>query len=94
MIFGKNPSGQIVEDPTTNQAFSTIERDMEVLEVRVKVLEAFIEELPKQIETAMSLIADPVAYTADAADDFSALNVAIVALVDALNDLSNRVKKL
>ena len=88
MIFGKNPSGQIVEDPTTNQAFSTIERDMEVLEVRVKVLEAFIEELPKQVETAMSLIADP------ASTSVGNLNIAIIALVDALNDLSNRVKKL
>jgi len=93
MIFGKNPSGQIVEDPTTNQAFSTIERDMESLETRVKVLEAFTEELPKQVETAMNLIANPTAYTADIAGT-TALNVAIVALVDALNDLSNRVKKL
>ena len=88
MIFGKNPSGQIVEDPTTNQAFSTIERDMESLETRVKVLEAFTEELPKQVETAMSLIADP------ASTSVANLNVAIIALVDALNDLSNRVKKL
>ena len=88
MIFGKNPSGQIVEDPTINQAFSTVERDMEVLEARVKVLEAFIEELPKQVETAMSLIADP------ASTSVANLNVAIIALVDALNDLSNRVKKL
>ena len=88
MIFGKNPSGQIVEDPTTNQAFSIVERDMEVLEARVKVLEAFIEELPKQIETAMSLIADPASTSA------ANLNIAIIALVDALNDLSNRVKKL
>ena len=88
MIFGKNPSGQIVEDPTTNQAFSTIERDMEGLEARVKVLEAFIEELPKQVETAMSLIADP------ASTSVANLNIAIIALVDALNDLSNRVKKL
>ncbi len=88
MIFGKNPSGQIVEDPTTNQAFSTIERDMEGLEARVKVLEEFIEELPKQVETAMSLIADP------ASTSVANLNIAIIALVDALNDLSNRVKKL
>ena len=88
MIFGKNPSGQIVEDPTTNQAFSTIERDMESLETRVKVLEAFTEELPKQVETAMSLIADP------ASTSVANLNIAIIALVDALNDLSNRVKKL
>ena len=88
MIFGKNPSGQIVEDPTINQAFSTVERDMEVLEARVKVLEAFTEELPKQVETAMSLIADP------ASTSVANLNVAIIALVDALNDLSNRVKKL
>ena len=88
MIFGKNPSGQIVEDPTTNQAFSTIERDMEGLEARVKVLEAFTEELPKQVETAMSLIADP------ASTSVANLNIAIIALVDALNDLSNRVKKL
>jgi len=88
MIFGKNPSGQIVEDPTTNQAFSTIERDMESLETRVKVLEAFTEELPKQVETAMNLIADP------ASTSVANLNIAIIALVDALNDLSNRVKKL
>ena len=88
MIFGKNPSGQIVEDPTTNQAFSTIERDMESLEARVKVLEAFTEELPKQVETAMSLIANP------ASTSVANLNTAIIALVDALNDLSNRVKKL
>ena len=88
MIFGKNPSGQIVEDPTTNQAFSTIERDMESLEARVKELEEFIEELPKQVETAMSLIADPASTSA------ANLNIAIIALVDALNDLSNRVKKL
>ena len=88
MIFGKNPSGQIVEDPTTNQAFSTIERDMESLEAREIILEAFIEELPKQVETAMSLIADP------ASTSVANLNIAIIALVDALNDLSNRVKKL
>ena len=88
MIFGKNPSGQIVEDPTINQAFSTVERDMEVLEARVKVLEEFVAELPKQVETAMSLIADP------ASTSVANLNVAIIALVDALNDLSNRVKKL
>ena len=88
MIFGKNPSGQIVENPIINQAFSTVERDMEVLEARVKVLEAFTEELPKQVETAMSLIADP------ASTSVANLNIAIIALVDALNDLSNRVKKL
>ena len=88
MIFGKNPSGQIVEDPTINQAFSTVERDMEVLEARVKVLEEFVAELPKQVETAMSLIADPASTSA------ANLNIAIIALVDALNDLSNRVKKL
>ena len=88
MIFGKNPSGQIAEDPIINQAFSIVERDMEVLEARVKVLEAFIEELPKQVETAMSLIADPASTSA------ANLNIAIIALVDALNDLSNRVKKL
>ena len=88
MIFGKNPSGQIAEDPIINQAFSIVERDMEGLEARVKVLEAFIEELPKQVETAMSLIADP------ASTSVADLNTAIIALVAALNDLSNRVKKL
>ena len=93
MSFGKNPSGQLIEDPTVNQAFSNVERDAEALEARVQVLEAFIAELPKQVETAMSLIANPTAYTADIVGT-TALNVAIVALVDALNDLSNRVKKL
>ena len=88
MIFGKNPSGQIAKDPIINRAFSTVERDMGRLEERVKVLEAFTEELPKQVETAMNLIADP------ASTSVANLNIAIIALVDALNDLSNRVKKL
>ena len=88
MSFGKNPSGQLIEDPTVNQAFSNVARDAEALEARVQVLEAFIAELPKQVETAMSLIADPESTSV------AHLNTAIVALVDALNDLSNRVKKL
>tara|TARA_Y100000310_G_C20686085_1_gene819088 strand:- start:340 stop:621 length:282 start_codon:yes stop_codon:yes gene_type:complete len=93
MIFGKNPSGQLIDDPTTNQAFSTVEKDMAVLEERVKVLEEFVDRLPKQVETAMSLISNPTASTFDSAG-VTAINVAVVKLVDALNDLSNRVKKL
>ena len=88
MSFGKNPSGQLIDDPTTNQAFSTVEKDMAVLEERVKVLEEFIDGLPKQLETAMSLIAYPGTTSWDD------INVAVIAVVDALNDLSNRVKKL
>ena len=41
----------------------------------------------------MSLIANPTASTFNAAG-VTAINVAVVKLVDALNDLSNRVKKL
>ena len=93
MIFGKNPSGQLINDLTANQAFSTIEKDMAVLDARVKVLEEFLDGLPKQLETAMSLIANPTASTFNAAG-VTAINVAVVKLVDALNDLSNRVKKL
>ena len=93
MIFGKNPSGQLIDDPTTNQAFSTVEKDMAVLEERVKVLEEFIDGLPKQVETAMSLISNPTASTFDSAG-VTAINAAVVKLVNALNDLSNRVKKL
>ena len=93
MIFGKNPSGQLIDDPTTNQAFSTVEKDMAVLEARVRVLEEFVDGLPKQVETAMSLISNPTASTFDAAG-VTAINAAVVILVNALNDLSNRVKKL
>ena len=41
----------------------------------------------------MSLISNPTASTFDAAG-VTAINAAVVILVNALNDLSNRVKKL
>ena len=93
MSFGRNQTGRNVEDRVAAQAFSNVEKDFERLELRVKALESFVGGLPKQLEPAMNLIENPTASTFNAAG-VTAVDASVVKLVDALKDLSNRVKKL
>jgi hypothetical protein len=81
MRRGKNASGQLVDDPTINQAFMSVEKDISDVHLRLTIHEEYKVFLAKQVETAL----EGLSSTAPSSN---------ADIVTALQDMATRIKKL
>ena len=86
--FGKNASGQLIRDETTNQAFNTIEKDLKKLNTSTEASLLFNSGLATEFEKETSSLSS----TSSASDNDAKSE--IEAIVATLKNLSKKIKAL